>query len=560
MFRHAIVRRILPNGIVFFAAWPLASTIAATIDLKSQPMTSLLPWTATFAMLLRAQSRLVSEWILVGALGAVVSIFLFSFLCRRPSRSESAALLAIEPFLAMLAVLAGIATEYPAVLAHPFLRSVGGLSVQAAIAVLIVSALGLFALVGLQSRGPRGGAAWLAAGAVLIAAAGLVSRSPVHRRGSEKSLGSIALLGIDSLSQSDDLAPLRDFTAANHGIYFSRVVTTGVVTNAVWGSILQHRPVREIEGWTIFVPTDWKRVPYDLVRAAHRAGWTTVSYFSDQFTSYVGSEAGFDVDRSGPMGWFQLATATLKQNSVFLAVALPRLPAVPGARTPRNQSGTFAFDVSAELDDLLSCPDGSGHCFSAGHLDYLHQPLYPRFDELTAAERKVVLASRATSVQDLSFDWRYPSIPGDSLGLYRWKVGHVQQLVAGALRRTGFLDPARGNRLVLFSDHGSRRNLTNANFGNPVYWNVLLAAFGTGPRDASQPISLLEIAELLGLADPTRTAPDVPEVEYADVGNEDLPALAPMFSTDGRIFLDPRALARIREHMKGYRPFNSAPY
>ena len=30
-----------------------------------------------------------------------------------------------------------------------------------------------------------------------------------------------------------------------------------------------------------------------------RAGWRTRSFFSDQFTSYVGSEAGFDENASG---------------------------------------------------------------------------------------------------------------------------------------------------------------------------------------------------------------------------------------------------------------------
>jgi hypothetical protein len=313
--------------------------------------------------------------------------------------------------------------------------------------------------------------------------------------------------------------------------------------------------VREIGTWTIFLTTNWKIVPHNLVREAHRGGWTTISYFSDQFTSYVGSESGFDVDRSGPMGWLQLATATLKQNSVFLAAALPRLPNLAGARTPRNQSGTFAFDLDAELDDLFRCPAEAGKCFSAGHLDYLHQPLYPRFDELTPAQRRRVLASPVTAVEDLSFDWRYPQIEGDSLGLYSWKVRHVQELVSRAVERSGFLEPGRENRLVVFSDHGSRKDLTAQNLGNPMYWNVLFAAFGTRPDDPSRPISLLEISAILGFPDPTRPGPDSPVVEYADVDEKDVPMLTPYFAGDGRIFLSPQALARIRPRMESFRPF-----
>jgi hypothetical protein len=556
MFGRTMVRRLLPHGIVFFVAWPLASTLAGTLDLKSQPMTSRLPWITTFEMLLRAQPQLVSEWLVVALLGGIASTLIFAALSRiRGAKELPTWFLAIEPLLLMLATVSGIATEYPAVLAHPFLQSLRIFSVRLAILTLVGFALGLFFLFGLQSRGLRGGAVWVATSILLVALAAFVSRAPAARRKGVPSRRSIVLLGIDSLSQRDDLGPLRDLAQAQRGMFASRAVTTGVVTNAVWGSILQHRPIREIGTWTIFMTTSWRSLPFNLVRSAHDAGLTTVSYFSDQFTSYIGSEAGFDIDRSGPMGWFQLATATLKHDSVFLAVALPRLPKLPGARTPRNQSGTFTFDVSAELDDLLSSPPGSGKTFSAGHLDYLHQPLYPRFDELTPGERRAVLASPVTAVEDLSFDWRYPSIQGDSLGLYRWKARHVQDLVRSAVVRTGFLEPSRLNRLILFSDHGSRKDLTGENFGNPSYWNVLLATFGTAADDPSRPISLLEIPKILGLADPTRPAFDRPEVEFADVGNEDIPTLTPYFSNDGRIFLDPGALARIRRQMKAYRPY-----
>ena len=556
MFARTVVRRFLFHAAVFLLAWPLASTVAATLDLKSQPMTSRLPWLATFGMLCRAQPLLLSEWVFVGMLGAIGSTALFSILSRRREPDDAATLaLAIEPFLLIAAAVAGIATEYPAVLAHPFFRSLRSVPVRTAIAILVVLSAGLFALLGARLAGPRRGLVWLLAGLSIGALGAVFSRMPAARRTGSPARRSIALLGIDSLSQSDDLGPMRRLAEEHRGNFFPRAVTTGVVTNAVWGSVLQHRPIRETGTWTIFLTADWRSVPYNLVREAHRGGWTTVSYFSDQFTSYIGDEAGFDVDRSGPKGWLQLATATLKQNSIFLAVALPRLPELPGARTPRNQSGTFAFDVDAELDDFFRCPAPAGKCFSAGHLDYLHQPLYPRFDELTPAQRRVVLASPVSAVEDLSFDWRYPAIEGDALGLYGWKVRHVQELVRHAVERAGFLEPDRENRLVVFSDHGSRKDLTAQNLGNPMYWNVLLATFGAEVRDPFRPISLLEIPRILGFPDATRPAPDLPAVEYADVDEKDVPMLTPYFASDGRIFLSPGALARIRPRMETFRPY-----
>lgn len=555
MFARAVVRRFLFHAAVFLVAWPLASTVAATLDLKSQPMTSRLPWLATFGMLCRAQPLLLSEWLFVGVLGAIASTALFSVLSWRPEPDTSTLVAVMEPILLMAAAVAGLATEFPAVLAHPFLRSLRSVSVRLAIAILVVLSAALFALLGARLAGPRRSLVWLVAGLSTVGLAAAFSRIPAGRRPGNPARQSIALLGIDSLSQKNDLGPMRRLAGEHGGSFFTSAVTTGVVTNAVWGSVLQHRPIRETGTWTIFLTADWRSVPYNLVREAHRGGWTTVSYFSDQFTSYIGDDAGFDVGRSGPKGWLQLATATLKQNSVFLAAALPRLPVLPGARTPRNQSGTFAFDVDAELDDFFRCPATAGKCFSAGHLDYLHQPLYPRFDELTPAQRGVVLASPVSAVEDLSFDWRYPAIEGDALGLYGWKVQHVQELVRRAVERSRFLAPGAGNRLVVFSDHGSRKDLTAQTLGNPMYWNVLLATFGTPGRDAAGPISLLEIPRILGFPDATRPLPDSPAVDYADVDEKDVPMLTPYFSSDGRIFLSPQALARIRPRMETFRPY-----
>ena len=570
MFRRALGRRILPNIVYYWLAWPLATAISATIDLKSQSATARLPWSDTFLMLLRAEVLLASDYFFVGAALAATSVLLFSSLAlvrREPAAPPSARWRWLEPLVCSAALFSGIACEYPTVLAHPFLLSLRPAPIGMAIALLALVSLGMALLLGIQSGGARGGAAWAAGTAALVLVAWGFGRTPAARRSSRTPAGSVVVLGIDSLSQSDDLSALRRFTMGKGGAWYTHAVTPGLLTNAVWTSILEHRPVRETGVWEIFMANDWSKAPYSLVREAKRAGFTTFSYFSDQFTTYVGTEAGFDVDRSGPMGWLQLATATLKNDSVFLPLVLSRMPPLPGARTPRNQSGTFAFDVAADLDDTLttaattlsSSPPRPGRAFSAGHLDYLHQPLYPRFSELAPAERRVVLRSRVESAQDFSVDWQYPKIPGDALDLYRWKIGHVQRLVAEAVDRTRFLDPALGNRLVLFSDHGNRKNLDERNFANPVFWNVLFATFGVTARDAEAPISLLDIPELLGIPDPSRPGPAAPAVQFAGINERESAQLSDAyFVMDGRIVPNPGVMAGIGRRIREYRPFTEA--
>jgi len=554
-----MVRRILPHAMVWFILWPLGTTVAATLELRGQSATALLPWSVTFGMLMRAQPHLAVEWLFVASFGTLISVTLFAVISIRRDTAP-AGTLAIEPLLLMIAAVAGIATEYPAVLAHPFLKSLRGNSVLGSLILLAFAAAALFVLFGFRAARRRGALGWAAAFLAAFVAGAALPRIPAVRRPAASSRGSIVLLGIDSLSQADDLGPLRDFTRARGGSWHTRAVAPGLVTNAVWTSILQHRPVRDTGVFTICMSPDWRAAPFNLVSAAHRAGFRTRSYFSDQFTSYVGTEAGFDLDRSGPLGWLQLATASLKENSVFLPILLPRLPRLPGARTPRNQSGTFGFDVAAELDDLLASERDAGATFSAGHLDYLHQPLYPRFDELAPAERTRVLGSPVAAVEDLSFDWQYPTIPGDALGVYSWKVRHVQRMVIDALERTGFLESDRGNRLILFSDHGSRKDLTVATFERPKYWNVVLATFGADARSRDVPLSLLDVPALLRLEDSTRPVPDSPEVEFAGVEVTDLPRLAPYFLPDGRVLFAPDVVARIGRTLRTFRPFGEPPH
>ncbi len=509
-------------------------------------------------MLLRAEAFLASDFLFVAAALGLISVLVFSLLSRIRApgpRDSPRGWPWLEPLVLSTAFFAGTSCEYPSALAHPFLLSLRSVPIGAAMALLVMIPVGISLLLGIQSAGARGGATWAGTIAAAVLLAWLIGRTPAIRRGSRSPAGSIVLLGIDSLSQSDDLSPLRTFALENEGTWYTRGVSPGLLTNAVWVSLLERRPVRETGVWEIFMTTDWAKVPYNLVGEARRAGFTTFSYFSDQFTTYVGTEAGFDVNRSGPMGWLQLATATLKNDSVFLPVVLPRIPALPGARTPRNQSGTFGFDVAAELDDMLATAASRGRAFSAGHLDYLHQPLYPRLSELTAEERRVVLRSPVASAQDFSVDWQYPTIPGDALGVYRWKIEHVQRMVAQSIARTRFLDPVLHNRVVLFSDHGNRKNLTEQNFANPVYWNVLFATFGIPPGNPAAPVSLLDVPEMLGFARGT-AGPALPAVQFAGINDQESAQLSnAYFLMDGRIIANPRVMAGIGKRIKEYRPF-----
>jgi hypothetical protein len=555
MFRRRIGRRIVPGAVFFLLIWPVATAISATIDLKAQPATARLPWGATFALLLQAEARMASEFLFV-ALFLTLTCAAFFALLSRSIESDSRARVWLEPAVFACSILAGIALEYPAVLTNPLLIGLRPVPILAGMLLVTALPLLLALLLGLRAGGARTGAAWTGGAAILVILAWSAARVPALRHPRTSPSGSVVVLGIDSLSQADDLSALRDFARAKGGAWYSRAVSPGLLTNPVWAAVVQHRPVRETGIWEVFMTTDWAHVPFDLVREAHRKGFETFSFFSDQFTTYVGSEAGFDVNRSGPMGWLQLGTATLKNDSVFLSVALPRLPRLPGARLPRNQSGTFGFDVPMELEELLTADAKGRPAFVAGHLDYLHQPLYPRMSDLTPAERSLVWGSPVESAQDFSVDWQYPEIPGDRLGLYRWKIARVQKMVRDAIVRTGFLDAGKHGRLALFSDHGNRKGLTEENFVAPKYWNVMFSTFGAAARDTQSPISLLDVPEMLGFPDTERPGPAPAAVQFAGINPEESARLNQAFVLpDGRIIADPRVMGGIGRRIREFRPY-----
>jgi hypothetical protein len=137
----------------------------------------------------------------------------------------------------------------------------------------------------------------------------------------------------------------------------------------------------------------------------------------------------------------------------------------------------------------------------------------------------------------------------------------IQNILAQEIHATGFLEPSSGNRLVLFSDHGNRRALTDENFGRPQYHRVVFATFGVPARDPHLPISLLDIPELLGFADPTRPGPAQPIVEYTNAVESEWGLLmgTANLRPDGEIALDSAVVREIGKRLRGYEPYGPSP-
>ncbi|HEY5609876.1 MAG TPA: hypothetical protein VIL97_01610, partial [Thermoanaerobaculia bacterium] len=384
-----------------------------------------------------------------------------------------------------------------------------------------------------------------------------IAALPPMRSGRDAGPKSIVLLGIDSLAQNEDVRILRRYAETRGGTWFEHPVSPGLMTNPVWTSLLLHRPVSETGVFLVRQPVDWSKAPFTLVKRARELGYTSWSFFSDQFTTYVGSDAGFDRNRSGPRGWLQVATTGVKDASVLLPLLLPRLPEIPFASTPRNQAGTYCFDVIGEINAILTAGSATpGGDFIAAHLDYLHQPRYPRYSEMSAREAGDVRWVPVWDIRDPSLDFNYPPIKHDPLKLYAWKLQNIQKLVTAEIEQTKFLAPEKANRLVILSDHGNRAEMEAENFGREEFYRVVFIGFGTAPRDAQKPISLLDAAELVGLDDPTRRGAAEPIVEFTSVTNEEWEELVKTarLRWNGDSGLNGALIASIGKRLLGYRP------
>jgi hypothetical protein len=522
----------------------------AAVEIREVPYYAVSP---TQALLGAAAGVVVlaPDFAAVGTLALLGSLLCFGSLAAwglLPSTSRRS--IAAEPVVLFLAAYFGLALCYPAVLAHPVLTFVRPLPVLPLTVALGVAAAGGAVL---RAGGWRGG---VVAAAVL--AFGVVVPQPVARRLLPTRAGSgaasMVVLGLDSLSHSDDLAALRAFGERHGGTWYTHAVSPGLLTNAVWSSVLLGQPVREHGVFHTFQP--FPPASDTLVSRARGAGLRTVSVFPDQITCAVGSQGGFDEDRSGPIGWRQLATHLVENASLLLPVIRPVLPRVLLGSVPANHAGTFAYDLDRELDGIFAEGDEGGRAFVVAHLTYLHSPRFPGYADLTPSERERVWWTPAGEVRDRSFDWQDQHLRSDALALRPWKVRRLTTAVAAAVARTRFFAADRGGQLLVLSDHGDRAGLTPNTFWKPEYHHVPLLTVGLPAHpDPDTPISLLDVANLVGLA-PGEPAHD-PAVEYIVSAPAQWPQLVRSVALDwsGGVTLDPSLLAPIFQGLRLHRPW-----
>jgi hypothetical protein len=544
-FATAFRARLLPHLTFFLLAWPLLSIALGVAFLKEQPITFVLAWPTALTGISAGALNLIPELLGLGLIAGLAGALVFAASDRFVTRGAW-----LEPLAVLFAFVGGFAMELPALLRHPMLLPLRQSPVWLAQILVPLLAL-LLALLGgrrLLRALPVAVVFLLAWGLTLTPHLGAQRTAPRD---------SVFILGLDSLSQSDPLAPLRQTVAGANGTWYQHPVTPGLLTNSVWVALLQHRHPHETGVFLTYQRPDWKRSPYQLVSEGKRRGFETWSFFSDQFTTHVGAHGGFDVNRSGPVGWLQLATASMKEVHILGPVLLPRLPRIPFARTPRNQSGTYGYRLSTELHDFFTAGSRDSKILSIGHVDYLHQPGYPGLSDLTPHERGRVRRAKVDRIWDLSLHWQYPDFEGEPLGIYAWKIARLQRFVSDAIRESGAADPARRNRIILLSDHGNRKDVGPQDFARQRYYKVLLATIGVPPRDPRMPISLLDLPLLLGWPDPSRPGPSALVVEYAN--NESLDEWRLMMETadltpTGEVILQPRVTAELGKRLLAYRP------
>lgn len=555
-------RRVLPAAIFFFIVWPVLSVLFAAIELREHPISG----EATFRVLLSGSAagalHMAPELGAAALFGSLLSTLLFGLIASSersiPSRPVRRGAAGLEPLLLFAAIFLGICLEYPAVLRHPALFALRSLPVFLAVFILAAAIVGFAMALGWRQGGPRRAAILVAAALAVTVLSLAASRIPASAgvAGSRENV----LLGIDSVSQTEDVSLLRNTTSRLGGVWYEKPVPPGLLTNSVWPSILMNRKPSETGVFLVFQKPDWVRAPFNLVLRARREGCRTFAYFENRFSAYIGREAGFDEDASGPRGWLQPATAVVKDASVLLPVLLPRLPSIPGAETPANQTGTFAYDLRREVRQILTAGAAARCSFTASHLDYLHETAFPAFSQLTPAERTAVWRGRTGAVWDLALDWQNPVVPGQPLDVSAWKLAYIQRVIGEELIETRFLDPARENRLILFSDHGNRKDISETNFGDARYHHVLFATFGVTPRDPAAPVSLLDIPAMLGFPDPRRPGPAEPVVEYANATPKEWSQMmhSTRLESDGSILLDPKVMEQIGQRMTAYRPYSGS--
>ena len=557
--RDAWRRRWAPNLVFFFVVWPLLSAVAAAHAIAGQSITSDVRLQAHLAALPIGMLHMLPELAVVALLAAFFSSLLFALTDRTkapdPPRTRWS-----EPAVFFLALTAGITLEYPSMLSHLMFLPLRGLNVMTAQLVVVLAVMLLAYATAFTPRRRADAARHVMLTLLLVGigwAVVVIPSPPVEPAGR----GGIFLIGLDSVAQEDSLPELRALTRRSGGTWYTKAVTPGLLTNSVWASLVMHRLVHETGVFLAFQRPDWGRSPFNLVQEARRAGFHTISHFSGQLTVYTGAVAPFDVNRSGPKGWLQIATACLKDGGVLAPAILPRLPRIPFAGTPMNQAGTYSYRLRDELSTMFGA-SASQPVFIAAHLDYLHQPAYPPMSLLTVEERGRVRRAAAGAVRDLSLDWQYPHLPHEPIGIYAWKLRYLDRTLARMMAESALTAPDKANRVVIFSDHGKRDSMGVREFGHPRFYNVPLVTFGIPASDPVAPRSLLDIPAMVGLPDRSRPGPNAPVVEYTNV---DTPADWKLvlgtarMKWDGEVEFAQEVISRFARRLVAYEPFGEEP-
>jgi hypothetical protein len=542
--RPVYATRLSAHAAFAVIVWPVLTLMGTIVTLMDMPYYSVDHILATKASLVGLFLSL-PDMVLAGVMFFGISGFIFSRLGPDArARAFGFGRLGVEPLLAFTAVVAGISVSYPAVLAGPLFRPLSAVP-AAGVVVLLMFPVTVGALLAARP-GKR------IRLAVTLLALGALSPVPLKLRSAlERFTGhpsDVVVLGLDSVSHHDDIRRLKTWVDDRRGTWYEYPVAPGLLTNPVWSSILTMTPVNTHH---VFHTFERLEAASALLTAARAKGYHTVAIFPDQLTCAVGSQAGFDEDRSGPVGWRQVLLPAFSNNSFLLPIVKPLLPRVRPMASAPNQAGTFTYDVRREVRGILRAGLPGRRALVAAHLTYTHLPAYPSSFDLSWTELLGVARAPAGAISDRSFDWQDVDHPTDPLQLQRWKLDYLQQVIQTEVDSARYLE--NGRELVIFSDHGHRRGLSEHNFNDERYHRVLLATFGRPARCPHQPISLIDIGSLLGLSD--RRAEPIVEFTIAPLEIWPLLMKTARLQWSGDVELDAGLLAQVFAGLQRHRPW-----
>lgn len=542
----AVRTRVLAHSVVIFGFWPALTAVAATLEARELPYYSV-SWLQASVAAMAGLTLLIPEFLIVGTSVLALGVCIFNRVNRgSDDRPRTFRACCLESALLLFAIVCGACIWYPSLLSQWIFAVAASAPSVVVLGVFLCAVCALFHYV--TSRGRR-----VAVGTWLMAI-GILSPVPSVLMGTfprpTSRPSDVVVLGLDSIAQTEDVSALHAWIQSRGGAWYEHPVAPGLLTNAVWTSVLTRMPVRDHGVFHTFQPFPMRPAPF--VEAANRAGYKTISRFSNQLTCAAGSEAGFDDDRSGPVGWRQLVLPLVENSSVLLPLFKPLLPHWRWMAAPPNHAGTFSYDVERDIREILTSGAADRRTLVAAHLTYLHDGVYPRTVDLSWRELLAVARAPAGSLRDRSFDWQDADRPTDPLPLHRWKLIRLQRTLISALDETQFTQ--RGGTLLVFSDHGDRAGLTPKTFVDERFHRVVLATVGLPRRSLQTPISLLDIGALVGIFDGGRAAE--PVVEFTLAPDELWPRLVATSRVrwSGAVSLDSQLLASVFGQLQAYRP------